>query len=140
MISGGVCVHAKVDFLSGVHQPGDTYKLALYGRDAELSYLTTTEYTTAGEIRAPGYAAGGRVLQGLEIKLDGLTAVFGWTDDPVWKNATIETYGGLIYNASKGGRALVVADFAGKMVSTNGNFRVHMPPVDSLNASVRMGG
>ena len=36
---------AKIDFLDGVHQPGDTYKLALYTSMSGLGD-STTAYTT----------------------------------------------------------------------------------------------
>lgn len=40
---------AKQDFLNGVHQPGDTYKVALYTASAAMD-KTTTAYSSSNEI------------------------------------------------------------------------------------------
>ena len=48
----------KQDILNGVHQPGDTYMVALYTSSATLS-KSTTAYTTSNETSGTGYTAGG---------------------------------------------------------------------------------
>jgi len=138
MIVSGMCNVAKVDFMRGVHQPGDEYKIALYGKDANLSPMTET-YTPDGEVKAKGYHPGGMTLQGYRCDLDGTTAVMGWEYDPVWKNVTITAYGALIYNASKGNRALAVVEFPSPVTSTNGNFRIKMPAVNATEAPLWIG-
>jgi hypothetical protein len=139
VISSGMCVSAKCEFLQGVHQPGDDYRIALYTKAADLSFLTTTVYTSAGEVQSKGYVAGGKSLEGYECKSDGIKALLGWGRDPVWKNATIRADGAMIYNASRDNRALVVVAFDTEIISTNGNFRVSMPSVDSTSAPIRLG-
>lgn len=135
MISPGMSVHAMVDFFRGVHHPGDVYKIALYDEGAVLNSLTS-EYTTEHEVKGKGYQRGGMELSGYTAELDGMTPVMGWTVDPIWRNATISARGALIYNASKRNRAIVVVDFGDVIRSTNGNFRVPMPPVTASEALI----
>ena len=135
-ILSGMCIQAKRDFLMGVHRPEDKYKLALYSASAHLNPLTTT-YTTEGEISGKGYERGGQLLAGYVCEIDGASAVLGW-QTPVWQNATISAHGALIYNASKGNRALVVVEFGEEVKSTNGRYRLPMPPLTAASALVRL--
>jgi hypothetical protein len=139
MISSGLCVSAKCEFLQGIHQPSDDYRIALYTKAADLSFLTTTTYVTAGEVQAKGYVPGGKSLEGYICKSEDFKALLGWERDPVWKNASIRADGAMIYNASRDNRALVVVAFDTEIISTNGNFRVSMPSVDSTTAPIRLG-
>src|SRR5687767_6386509 len=109
---------AKRDFLMGIHTPHDEYKMALYRAEAVLSPATQV-YTPAGEISGKGYERGGKRVQGYQCGLDGTTAVLGWTQDTVWQDASMEAWGALIYNASKGNRAVVVVSFDKKVASTD---------------------
>lgn len=137
MIQGGWVNAVKRDFLRGVHQPEDVYKLALYTSSADLSAWTEF-YTTKGEVQAKGYTAGGRALEGYMAELEGSVGVMGWEKNVVWPQATIQARGGLIYNASKEDRALLVVDFMEEVRSTNGKFLVPMPKVSSSTAPFRI--
>lgn len=136
-ILAGLCRTAKRDFLLGVHQPGDRYKIALYGPNAHLNPLVET-YTTEGEVVGQGYERGGRPLRGYRCELDGATAVLGWTDTVAWPNATISAAGALVYNASKQNKALVVISFDGLVVSTNGPWEAPMPPCTATAGLIRI--
>lgn len=136
MILSGLCVAAKKDFITGLHQPGDKYMIALYRSDASLNTLID-EYTSSGEVAGQGYISGGRQLRGYRCEVDGTSALLSW-DSAVWPNATIHAKGALIYNASKRNRALAVIEFLQETVSTNGNFVVPMPPFTSATALVRI--
>lgn len=138
MIIPGLCTVAHRDFLMGIHQPFDDYKCALYGADAFLS-PQTPEYTTVGEVVAPGYTAGGKSLSGYVCTLDQGIGVMGWRDTLVWEHSSISAYGALIYNASKGGRAVAVIDFEKKITSSSGEFFLYMPPVTAETAIIRIG-
>lgn len=135
MITGGTCKTALLDFLKGVHQPGDDYRIALYTDGANLSPFTEF-YDTYGEVQGKGYTAGGISLQGLKFAMDGVSACMGWTYDPVWKNATIAADGALIYNRSRDNKAVVVLKFNTRVTSTNGNYRVDMLDVTSTTAPI----
>lgn len=135
-IHAGLVAQAKADFIRGVHQPGDVYKVALYGPLATLNVFTSA-YTPAGEVSGPGYVKGGAALSGYRCELHGTTAALGWAD-VTWKNATLAACGALIYNATRGGRALVVVDFGREIASTNGPWVLTMPPLDAESALVRI--
>lgn len=137
MISPGPCICAKADFFRGVHQPGDSYMIALYTEQASLNTFVR-EYTTDGECSGKGYARGGQELRGYTVEEDGAVGIMGWTVDPTWKNATIAARGALIYNKSRNNRAIAVVDFGEIVRSTNGNFRVPMPPVTAADALIYM--
>ena len=137
MIVSGLCVWAKRDFLMGMHTPGDVYKLALYTRDADLSPSTQT-YTPNGEVVAPGYERGGKVMAGYQCTIDKGIGVLGWKEPVVWANATITAWGALIYNASKGNRAIVVVAFGKAVASTNDFFKLLPPPCQAETALIRI--
>src|SRR6185295_1759618 len=117
-ITAAVCNSFKQDVLNGVHQPGDTYKIALYTSAASLS-KSTTAYSATNEVSGTGYSAGGLALSGFTVGLDTDTAYIDWTTDPVWNPATLSARGALIYNASRSNKAVAVLDFGADIVSTN---------------------
>lgn len=132
-----MCVTAKRDFLMGIHTQSDHYKLALYTSLAELSPRTEV-YLPTHEVMGKGYERGGQVLRGYQCGLDNGVAVLGWRESLVWEDASISAAGALVYNASKGNRAVVVIDFGRSVVSTDGSYRLLMPPVSADTALVRI--
>ena len=138
-ITAAVCNSFKLESLptaAGVHRAGDVYKCALYTSAATLSNATTV-YTATGEVVGAGYVAGGAILSGLATALDGDTAYLDFTD-PTWPASTITARGALIYNSSKGNKAVGVLDFGQDISSTNGLFTVALPAPDAAHASVRL--
>jgi len=135
-ILSGLCCSAKLAFLSGEFQPGDDYYVALYTSAATLSPYTET-YTPAGEAKGQGYKAGGQKLSGGKCALDGVTACMTF-DSTMWANATINARGAMIYNRSRGNKALVVVDFGQDVISTNGNWKLPMPALGATTAVVRI--
>jgi len=122
----GLTASYKSETPMGIHGENDRYMLALYTDGSALTEFTTV-YTTKGEARGPGYAAGGIALQGFRVELDGACACWAW-DDATWPNVTLSAVvGGLVYNASKGNRSVGVIGLAEKSSSTNGPFTVFFP-------------
>lgn len=123
----GACVCSKADFLRGVHQPGDKYMIALYSPTAAIS-CHIEEYAKTGEVTGKGYSAGGVALSGYSVDMEGTAAVLQWTAPVIWQNATITARYGLIYNASKNNRAIMVIDVMDEreqpVTSTNGKFQI----------------
>jgi hypothetical protein len=113
----------KQDILNGVHQPGDTYKIALY--NPGTLDKTTTAYTATGEVSGAGYSAGGTALSGFTVGLSGDIAYIDFTD-PSWAAATITASTALIYNSSRSNKALAVFTF-GSTSSTGDTFTVVLP-------------
>lgn len=122
----GMTLACKLDMVKGVHQPGDAYMLALYGVQATLNQFTE-EYTREAEVKGQGYTAGGQALSGYNAVIDGARAELGWDTDVTWKVATIRARHALIYNKSKGNRALAVLDLGQDCASTNGPFVLTLP-------------
>lgn len=136
MITDTLCHSYKRELLEGIHQPGDNYKIALFTSLATLD-ASTKVYSAANEVKGAGYAAGGQALRDMKINLTGGTAWIDWAD-PVWAEASITARGALIYNATRGNRALKVLDFGADITSTNAPFTVQMPKEDAANAIIRI--
>lgn len=129
MITHGLCTGAKRDFLAGVHQPGDRYMVALYGEGASLD-PSVAAYTSQGEVEGQGYKRGGMVLRNPRSWADDEHGYLTF-DAARWTNATLTAYGAMIYNASKGNKAVAVLDFGGAYSSTAGDF-LFTPPADAI--------
>jgi hypothetical protein len=100
--------------------------LALYTDAASIASHTQT-YTPKGEVQGPGYAPGGALLKGFEVVEDGEAAVLTF-NDARWERVTLrDVVAGLVYNASKGNRAVGVVALAQKTSATNGPFEVFFP-------------
>ena len=139
MITGGVCTSYLLECQKGIHTDTDDYRFALYDNSASLTPDTTTAYTTTGEVTGTGYTAGGQSLSGFSLHIESRTVVTDF-NDPSWPNSSITATGGLIYNASKVNRAVVVIDFGGTYQSNNGPFVYIMPAPDKDNAIITITG
>ena len=125
MISA-ICNSAKEEFLSGVHQPNDRYKLALFLEGAILSE-ETTQYNAVNEADGMGYETGGKSLSTPVIQTKNGETSMTFASPISWENASITARGAMIYNATKGNKALAVFDFGKPITSTNGPFTVKIP-------------
>ena len=125
MIRHGLCVSAKAEFLSGVHQLADRYVMALYDASADIG-PQTTHYATQGEVQGRGYRTGGVTLRNPRVWTDQDCGCLTF-DSVRLVNATLTAHAAMIYNASKGNRAVAVFDFGGPVTATVGNFDVPMP-------------
>jgi hypothetical protein len=105
----------KRELYEGVHNfLTDTFKIALYTPDAVLGHDTTV-YTTVGEVVGANYTAGGLTLSGATISTALNTAYITFNSPITWTSVTFTTRGALIYNASKGNKAVAVYDFGQNM-------------------------
>lgn len=126
----------KQDILLGVHDlDTDTLKMALFLATAELG-ADTLIYTTTGETSGTGYTAGGEVLTGVTVLTSGTTAYVDFAD-PSWNPAAFTARGALIYNASKGNKAIAVLDFGADKTATT-TFTVQMPANTATSALIRI--
>ena len=126
----------KQDILLGVHDlDTDTLKMALYLATADLG-ADTTVYTTTGETSGTGYTAGGNTLTGVTVLTADTTAYVDFAD-PVWDPASFTARGALIYNASKGNKAIAVLDFGSDKTATT-SFTVQMPANTATSALIRI--
>jgi hypothetical protein len=110
----------------------NTYYIALYTNAAMLDQ-TTTAYTTAGEVVAAGYTAGGNVITpAYYTESGGAYISFANTS---W-SGSFTARGALIYKAGDGG-AVCVLDFGADRTSAN-TFTVQFPPATAESALIRL--
>ena len=125
----------KQEVLLGVHDlDTDTIKMALYTASADLTASTTVYGTTSGVV-GTGYTAGGVILTGATVLTSGTTAYVDF-DNAVWPTAAFTARGALIYNASKGNKAIAVLDFGSDKTATT-SFTVQMPANTATAALIR---
>ena len=125
----------KQELFLGVHDfDTDVMKIALFVASADLGAATTV-YTTANEVVGTGYVAGGEVLTGVTVSTSGTTAYVDFAD-AAWAPASFTSRGALIYNASKGNKAVAVLDFGSDKTSTT-TFTVQMPSNNASSALIR---
>ena len=136
--STAITTSFKSDILSGEHESGDTYKIALYVAASTIG-PSTTAYTATNEVaNGGGYTTAGMNLAGRQVVTDGTTAILDWTTDPVWTSATITARGCLIYNDTNADKSIAVFDFGSDIVSTNGNFTVVLPSPTAAAGAIRI--
>jgi hypothetical protein len=142
-ISQTACTSFKQELAQGVHNFGptspDVFKLALYTGLANLN-ANTTVYVTADEVVGTGYSAGGNTLTISQAPIvDATTGVAYWSfANTTWPASSFTARGALIYNSSKGNKAVAVLDFGADKTSSNSTFTVQFPTVAANTAILRI--
>jgi hypothetical protein len=132
MITQTVTTSFQAQLLEGVHDFNtDTFKIALYLATADLD-ANTTVYVTGGETSGTGYTAGGNVMTGVSVN----AAAFVSFTNVSWNPAAFTARGALIYNSTKGNKAVAVLDFGSDKTATN-TFLVQMPANTATSALIR---
>ncbi len=132
MITTAFCASYEVERYKGVHQEGDTYKLALIKTGHVGTFnRDTTNYSQLGAdevANGNGYATGGIVLANFTVTRSGLVVSATFDDPAPFDPATFSVDGYLIYNATRGNRAVYVgADPAAPVIASNGPFTTSIP-------------
>lgn len=141
MISQNLCLSFKAELLKGYHafaagaRAADTFKLALYTSSADLS-LSTTSYTSVGEVVGTGYTGGGKVLAPT-VAYDGSTAYVTFAALTWGPTASFTARGALIYNASQGNRSVAVLNFGSDKIATS-TFEITFPAATASTALIRV--
>jgi len=136
-ITTAMCNSFKQELLGGTHDlDTDVLKIALYTSSATLGASTTT-YSATNESTGTGYDAGGQVLDGATISLDGSVAIVTFTNE-VFQDVTTTTAGCLIYNSSKSNRAICTISFGGDVSAVAGDLTIEFPLADASNAIIRI--
>ena len=132
MITQTVTTSFQAELLEGVHDFNtDTFKIALYLATADLD-ANTTVYVTGGETSGTGYTAGGEIMTGLSVNAAGFVNFTNVS----WNPAAFTARGALIYNSTKGNKAVAVLDFGSDKTATN-TFLVQMPANTATSALIR---
>jgi hypothetical protein len=124
----------KKELYQGIHDLStDTIKIALYTAAADLNEATTV-YSSANEVVASGYTAGGQVMTGVAISSDGYTAYVNWANVS-WSTA-VTARCALMYNVTKGNKSVAVLDFGSDKTSAT-TFLITMPANTATAALIR---
>ena len=140
-----VTTSCKVELLQAIHNFGptspNTFKIALYTGNADLS-ASTTVYTTSNEVaNGSGYTTGGNTLVISQSPTSGnnqsaVPTAFISFSNTSWTSASFTARGALIYKAGANG-AVCVLDFGNDKTSSN-TFTVTMPANTSTSALIRL--
>ena len=132
MITQTATTSFKAELLQGIHDfDTDTFKIALYLATADLG-ANTTVYVTTGETSGTGYTAGGKTMTGISVNAAGFVNFANVS----WNPAAFTARGALIYNSSKGNKAVAVLDFGSDKTATN-TFLVQVPANTVTSALIR---
>jgi hypothetical protein len=137
MFSAGLVTSFKEQVLLGEHDLlNDVIKIALYGPSAVLG-PTTTVYTSTGEVTSPGYTAGGQVLL-TPVVGGGNGSGYASFADPIWYATSFTVRGALIYNFTKGNKAIGVLAFGLDQVTLTQDFKIQFPAANPETALIRI--
>jgi len=137
MIESGVPLSARKELFQGVHDfNNDTFKIALYDNSADLTLTGTTAYTTAGEVVATDYVAGGVLLTGGVIGDDNKVATVDF-NNVVVPGVGMTVRAAIVYNSSKSNRAVRIMDL-GLSEGPVTNPILTMPTPNAETAIIRM--
>ena len=136
-ITQTLCASFKQEILLGVHDlDTDVLKIALF-TEAALLNASTTVYITANETTGIGYIAGGNTLTDVTVSLENNVAFVDFSNTS-WSNASFSASGAMIYNATKGNKAIAVLSFGGVKIANNTTFEVQFPANGSNTAIIRI--
>jgi hypothetical protein len=144
MIVQAFCTSFKKQLLEGVHDfrvvVGDVFKIALYTEAANIN-VTTSQYTTTGEISGTGYTAGGLTLTNIAPSEYNLAGVCSF-ETATWAGASFSARGALIYNTTPAhtytNPVCLVLDFGTTRFAVNNSFSVQFPQITDLSAIIRI--
>lgn len=137
MITAGLVTSFKGQLLEGIHDlKNDVIKIALYDSSAILG-PDTLVYTSFGEVASTGYTVGGQVLLNPVV---GYGNGYGYAsfDDPIWYATTFSVRGALIYNYTKGNKAIGVMNFGLDQVTLTQDFKIQFPAANPETALIRI--
>jgi hypothetical protein len=145
MIRAGMCTSFLAELARGIHNfeqgVGDVFAFALFTADANLTE-DTREYSPINEVEGAGYAPGGFVFtpdQLVTPRVQGAVSYWSFSVDPEWPDSTIEgARAALIYNKSKGNRAVTVIDFGTDQSSRAARFRYRFPANGPATSIMRL--
>ena len=142
-ITTAMCTSFKQELLGGTHDlDTDTLKIALIKASPTGTYGAATTNDSdvtdnTDEATGTNYTATGQALDGATISTSGTTALVDFTDE-VFSDVTVSCDGCIIYNSSKGNRAICVIDFGGTVSATAGDLTIEFPTADASNAIIRI--
>jgi hypothetical protein len=126
----------KTELMNGVYNfTTDSFKIALYTGSASLG-PTTAIYTSANEVVATGYTAGGIALTVNAVPTSANNTTYISFSNVVW-NAALTASAALIYKSSGTNPTVCVLDFGASKTSTT-TFTIQFPTANSSDAIIRI--
>jgi hypothetical protein len=113
----------------------DSFKIALYTGSASLG-PTTAIYTSANEVVATGYSAGGIALPVSAVPTSANNTTFISFSNVTW-NAALTASAALIYKSGGINPTVCVLDFGAAKTST-ATFTIQFPTANSSDAIIRI--
>jgi hypothetical protein len=113
----------------------DSFKIALYTGSASLG-PTTAIYTSANEVVATGYSAGGIALPVSAVPTSANNTTFISFSNVTW-NAALTASAALIYKSGGTNPTVCVLDFGASKTSTT-TFTIQFPTASSSDAIIRI--
>jgi hypothetical protein len=113
----------------------DSFKIALYTGSASLG-PTTAIYTSANEVVATGYSAGGIALTVNVAPTSANNTAYISFSNVTW-NAALTASGALIYKSGGTNPTVCVLDFGAEKIST-ATFTIQFPTATSSDAIIRI--
>jgi hypothetical protein len=113
----------------------DSFKIALYTGSASLG-PTTAIYTSANEVVATGYSAGGIALPVSVTPTSANNTTYISFSNVTW-NAALTASGALIYKSDGTNPTVCVLDFGSEKIST-ATFTIQFPTANSSDAIIRI--
>jgi len=113
----------------------DSFKIALYTGSASLGPTTAT-YTSANEVVATGYSAGGIALPVSAVPTSANNTTFISFSNVTW-NAALTASAALIYKSGGTNPTVCVLDFGASKTSTT-TFTIQFPTANSSDAIIRI--
>lgn len=113
----------------------DSFKIALYTGAASLG-PDTAIYTSANEVVATGYTAGGIALTVSVAPTSANNTAYISFSNVTW-NAALTASGALIYKSGGINPTVCVLDFGGEKIST-ATFTIQFPTANSSDAIIRI--
>jgi hypothetical protein len=109
-----------LSFFRGEHRASDLYKLALFLE------IPGDSYARAGEVKGPGYLAGGKDLPKPEYGSTDTSIWMTFSGSIIWPGSSIAARYAMIYNNRS--KAVVHVEDLGKLkASENDRFTVDLP-------------
>ena len=113
----------------------DSFKIALYTGSASLG-PDTAIYTSANEVIATGYSAGGIALPVSVVPISANNTAYISFTNVTW-NAALTANGALIYKSGGTNPTVCVLDFGASKTST-ATFTIQFPTANSSDAIIRI--
>jgi hypothetical protein len=126
----------KTGLMNGVYNfTADSFKIALYTGAASLG-PSTSIYTSANEVVATGYTAGGIALTVNAVPTSANNTTYISFANVTW-NAALTASGALIYKSGGTNPTVCILDFGAEKIST-ATFTIQFPTANSSDAIIRI--